>query len=41
MARAFLLFNIPHPPVVPPARVENPDYHRRPILPEMYLSERY
>jgi polyphosphate kinase 2 len=43
---AHLLDQIPyreiaHPPVVLPARVRNPDYHRGPIPPEMYVPERY
>jgi polyphosphate kinase 2 len=43
---AHLLDQIPyqeivHPPVVLPARVHNPDYHRTPIPPEMYVPERY
>ena len=32
---------IEHPPVVLPARVRNPDYHRGPIPPEMYVPARY
>lgn len=32
---------IPHPPVVLPARVRNPDYHRGPIPPELYVPSRY
>jgi polyphosphate kinase 2 len=43
---AHLLDQIPyreiaHPPVVLPARVRNPDYHRGPIPAEMYVPERY
>jgi hypothetical protein len=43
---AHLLDQIPyqeiaHAPVVLPARVRNPDYHRGPIPPEMYVPERY
>ena len=43
---AHLLEQIPyqevtHDPVVLPARVRNPDYHRGPIPPEMYVPERY
>jgi hypothetical protein len=32
---------IPYNPVVLPARVHNPDYHRGPVPPEMYVPERY
>ena len=32
---------IPHDPVVLPARVHNPDYHRGPVPLEMYVPERY
>ena len=32
---------VPHPPVVLPPRVHNPDYHRGPIAEEMYVPERY
>ena len=32
---------VPHNPVVLPARVRNPDYHRGPVPPEMYVPERY
>ena len=28
-------------PVILPARVRNPDYHRAPVPPEMYVPERY
>jgi polyphosphate kinase len=43
---AHLLDQIPYQeiaqaPVVLPARVRNPDYHRGPIPPEMYVPERY
>jgi polyphosphate kinase len=43
---AHLLEQIPyqevtHDPVVLPARVRNPDYHRGPIPPEMYVPSRY
>jgi polyphosphate kinase 2 len=43
---AHLLEQIPyqdveHPPVVLPARVRNPDYHRTPVPAEMYVPERY
>ena len=43
---AHLLDQIPyneiaHDPVVLPARVHNPDYHRGPIPPEMYVPARY
>jgi polyphosphate kinase len=43
---AHLLEQIPysevaHPPVTLPARVHNPDYHRGPIPPEMYVPARY
>ena len=31
----------PHAPVVLPARVRNPDYHRGPIPPEMYVPSKY
>ena len=30
-----------HPPVILPARIRNPDYHRGPIPPEMYVPARY
>jgi hypothetical protein len=32
---------IPHASVTLPARVHNPDYHRGPIPPEMYVPARY
>jgi polyphosphate kinase 2 len=32
---------VEHPPVTLPARVHNPDYHRGPIPPEMYVPARY
>ena len=32
---------IQHPPVIFPARIHNPDYHRGPIPPEMYVPARY
>jgi polyphosphate kinase 2 len=32
---------VAHPPVTLPARVHNPDYHRGPIPPEMYVPARY
>ena len=32
---------VPHSPVVLPARVHNPDYHRGPIPKEMYVPELY
>ena len=32
---------IPYNPEVLPARVHNPDYHRGPVPPEMYVLERY
>jgi polyphosphate kinase len=32
---------VPHPAVVLPERVHNPDYHRGPIPPEMYVPGRY
>jgi polyphosphate kinase 2 len=32
---------IPHDPVILPARVHNPEYHRGPIPPEMYVPARY
>ena len=43
---AHLLEQIPyneiaHDPIVLPPRVHNPDYHRGPIPPEMYVPERY
>jgi polyphosphate kinase 2 len=43
---AHLLEQLPyqegeHPPVVLPARVRNPDYHRTPVPAEMYVPERY
>jgi polyphosphate kinase 2 len=43
---AHLLEQIPyreiaHPPVTLPERVHNPDYHRGPIPPEMYVPARY
>ncbi|KAA0073657.1 polyphosphate kinase 2 [Tardiphaga sp. P9-11] len=43
---AHLLEQIPyqdveHPPVVLPARMRNPDYHRTPVPAEMYVPERY
>ncbi|KZD22561.1 polyphosphate kinase 2 [Tardiphaga robiniae] len=43
---AHLLEQIPyqeveHPPVVLPARVRNPDYHRTPVPAEMYVPEKY
>ena len=33
--------DIPYQPVNLPARVHNPDYHRGPVPPEMYVPERY
>jgi hypothetical protein len=37
-----ILYNeIPYNPVVLPARVHNPNYHRGPVPPEMYVPERY
>jgi len=43
---AHLLEQIPyseitHDPVLLPPRVHNPDYHRGPIPPEMYVPARY
>ena len=43
---AHLLEQIPcqevaHDPVILPARVHNPDYHRGPIAPELYVPDRY
>jgi hypothetical protein len=43
---AHLLAQIPYEvivrdPVLLPARVHNPDYHRNPIPPEMYVPARY
>ena len=43
---AHLLERIPyqdvvHDPVILPARVRNPDYHRGPVPPELYVPERY
>jgi len=43
---AHLLEQIPyqevtHDPVVLPARVRNPDYHRGPVPPELYVPARY
>jgi len=43
---AHLLEQIPyqdvvHPPVALPARVRNPEYHRAPVPPDMYVPERY
>jgi len=32
---------VAHPPVTLPERVHNPDYHRGPIPPEMYVPARY
>ena len=32
---------VPHAPVVLPARVRNPDYHRGPIPKEMYVPEKF
>ena len=32
---------VPQPSVKLPARVHNPDYHRTPVPPEMYVPERY
>jgi polyphosphate kinase len=32
---------VPHPPVILPERVHNPDYHRGPVPPEMYVPARY
>jgi polyphosphate kinase len=32
---------VPHAPVALPPRVHNPDYHRGPIPPEMYVPESY
>jgi len=32
---------VPQPPVELPARVRNPDYHRTPVPPEMYVPSRY
>jgi len=32
---------VPHAPVVLPARVHNPDYHRGPIPDEMYVPEEF
>ena len=32
---------VPHAPVTLPARVHNPDYHRGPIPPELFVPERY
>src|SRR6201991_1626619 len=32
---------VPHPPVILPARVRNPEYLRGPVPPEMYVPERY
>jgi polyphosphate kinase len=32
---------VPHAPVVLPPRVHNPDYHRGPIPPEMYVPDGY
>jgi polyphosphate kinase 2 len=32
---------VPHNPVLLPARIHNPDYHRGPIPPEMYVADRY
>ena len=32
---------VPHPAVVLPPRVHNPDYHRGPIPEEMYVPARY
>lgn len=33
--------DVEHPPVLLPARVRNPDYHRTPVPAEMYVPERY
>jgi hypothetical protein len=33
--------NIPQQPVTLPARVRNPEYHRTPVPPEMYVPEKY
>ena len=32
---------VPHAPVVLPARMHNPDYHRVPVPQELYVPERY
>jgi polyphosphate kinase 2 len=32
---------VPHPPVVLPERVRNPDYYREPVPTDMYVPERY
>jgi hypothetical protein len=32
---------VQHPPVVLPPRVRNPEYHRGPIPPEMYVPARF
>ncbi len=32
---------VPHAPVILPPRVRNPDYHRGPVPPELYVPERY
>ena len=32
---------VPHAPVILPARVHNPEYHRTPVPPELYVPERY
>jgi polyphosphate kinase len=32
---------VPHPPVILPERVHNPDYHRGPVPPEMYVPAKY
>ena len=34
-------YKIGHDPVTLPPRVHNPDYHRGPIPPEMYVPDRY
>jgi polyphosphate kinase 2 len=33
--------DVEHPPVLLPARVRNPDYHRTPVPAEMYVPEKY
>jgi len=33
--------DVPHAPVILPARVRNPDYHRGPVPPKLYVPERY
>jgi polyphosphate kinase 2 len=32
---------VPHAPVVLPARIHNPEYHRSPVPPELYVPSRY